>query len=88
MESGLCLRHAGDGGGGRAVLAVSSSTKRKRGEPGRFRQVFTGVIFNAQGLYSFSLDIDGQDPIVSTFNVQLAMPQINQTAMLGGGFQR
>ena len=40
MESGLCLRHAGDGSGGGAVLAVSSAAKRKRGEPGRFRQVF------------------------------------------------
>src|SRR5260370_33939765 len=40
MESGLCLSHAGVGGGGGAVLAVSSPAKRKRGEPGRFRQVF------------------------------------------------
>jgi hypothetical protein len=32
--------HLASWGGGGAVLAVSSSAKRKRGEPGRFRQVF------------------------------------------------
>ena len=40
MESDLCLRHAGDGRGGGVVLALSSPAKRKRREPGRFRQVF------------------------------------------------
>jgi hypothetical protein len=46
---------------------------------------FGGVSFNAQGLYSFSLEIDNQDPIVSTFNVQLVVPQPNP--MVLGGFQ-
>jgi hypothetical protein len=32
-----------------------------------------GVVFNAQGLYSFSMEIDGNtSPIVATFNVLLA----------------
>jgi hypothetical protein len=44
---------------------------------------FGGISFNAQGLYSFSLEIDGQDPIVSTFNVQLVVQQANQIAMGG-----
>jgi uncharacterized protein DUF6941 len=49
---------------------------------------FVGVTFNAPGLYSFSLEIDGQrEPIVSTFNVQLVIPQTNQAAA-PGGFRR
>jgi hypothetical protein len=47
---------------------------------------FGGVGFNVQGLYSFSLEIDAQDPIVSTFNVQLITQQSNP--MLMGGLQR
>ncbi len=48
---------------------------------------FVGVTFSAQGLYSFSLEMDGQrDPIVSTFNVQLVTPQMQQAAI--PGFQR
>src|SRR5260370_42697491 len=39
VESGLRLRHAGDGDRGGVVLALPGSAKRQRGEPGRFRQV-------------------------------------------------
>src|ERR1700681_2834606 len=40
MESGLCLRHAGVGGGSGVVLALSSPTKRKCGKLGGIRKVF------------------------------------------------
>ena len=34
-----------------------------------------GVVFNVQGLYGFSLEIDGnKDPIIQTFEVQLGAP--------------
>jgi|SRR5579862_69319 len=51
---------------------------------------FVGVIFNAQGLYSFSLEIENQptQPLVTTFNVQLAVAQMNQIPMPGGMNQR
>jgi hypothetical protein len=58
-------------------------------QPGIVAVKFGGVIFNVQGLYSFSLDIDGQpnNPIVSTFNVQLVVAQASPMSMQGG-FQR
>ncbi len=33
-----------------------------------------GIQINAPGLYTFSLEFDGQAPIVSTFTVQLVIP--------------
>jgi hypothetical protein len=46
---------------------------------------FVGVIFNAQGLYSFSLEIENQrEPIVHTFNVQLIVPQASPMSLQGG----
>ncbi len=50
---------------------------------------FVGVVFNVQGLYSFSLELTGQqrEPILSPFNVQLGMPQ-NNPAPMPGGLQR
>ncbi len=54
-------------------------------QPGVVVVKFGGVIFNAQGLYSFSLQLDDQrDPIVSTFNVQLVVAQANPMPTHGG----
>ena len=35
---------------------------------------FGNVQFNSPGLHSFSMEIDGQQPLVTTFNVQLIIP--------------
>lgn len=35
---------------------------------------FSPVQLNSAGLYSFSLEIEGQQPLVHTFNVQLVIP--------------
>jgi hypothetical protein len=54
-------------------------------QPGIAVVKFGGVIFNAQGLYSFSLQLNDQrDPIVSTFNVQLVAVQPNPMPAQGG----
>jgi hypothetical protein len=37
-----------------------------------------GLQINAPGLYTFSLEFDGQEPIVSTFNVVLTVPGTGQ----------
>src|SRR5580704_14410038 len=45
-----------------------------------------GVVFNVQGLYSLSIEIDGnKDPIVQTFEVQLGapLPMLPPTQQLG-----
>jgi hypothetical protein len=48
---------------------------------------FVGAIFNSHGLYSFSMEIEREQPIVHTFNVQLVVPQPMQMPT-PGGFQR
>jgi hypothetical protein len=45
---------------------------------------FTGVIFNAPGLYTFSLEINDQrEPIAAPFNVQLLVPQSSPMSLPG-----
>jgi hypothetical protein len=49
---------------------------------------FAGVVFNAPGLYTFSMEMNDQrEPIVLPFNVQLVIPQVNQMQLPRGGLR-
>lgn len=72
FRMGVRLRH--EDGGRNIAEAVAMLPVVDPTQPIICPIKFGNVQINSAGLYSFSLEIDGQQPIATTFNVQLVVP--------------